>query len=211
MGRLEGLQDAIAETRKFVEDAEKNGPAERGMARFGSLEYDEIVDWIHAGEMAAKTLELLEEERSSIESRSAMRDRRRRRENLEPVLEFHDRDGLTSMKYYALHGDDWSTEEVGWIVAVIAPDAPDPQAITVAEAMGDIRTMVPPDDVAAETVVRDYTERMIEGLEAWAERSEAAGADSKPALDRAEALRRELAEAFGSDDAASMSSTGSAE
>jgi hypothetical protein len=53
---------------------------ERGMAVFGSSDYDWEIDLNHQAVMAKKTLEPMEEERRSILERKGWRERREREE-----------------------------------------------------------------------------------------------------------------------------------
>lgn len=83
LNRLSWLEPAIEETRAFCDAVEKDAELERGMAAFGSLDYDWEIDLNHQAVMARKTLALMEEERASILARARMRKERERREHEE--------------------------------------------------------------------------------------------------------------------------------
>ena len=80
LDRLAWLEQAIEETRQFCEAVERDAVMERGMAVFGSSDYDWEIDLNHRAVMARKTLELMEEERRSILERKAWRERLEREE-----------------------------------------------------------------------------------------------------------------------------------
>jgi hypothetical protein len=73
LDRLGWLQRAIAQTEAFCHEVERDSELERGMARFGSSDYDGEIDLDHQAVLARTTLALMEEERRSILARKVMR------------------------------------------------------------------------------------------------------------------------------------------
>ncbi len=96
------------------------------------------------------------------------------------------------MTYHALDDDSLTPAEIGWVLVVEGnPALTEPQALTAAEACGDLITMIDPEHARASIQV--FTGGMIEALERRA--TAATGPDEAALRARADELRAELAQA----------------
>lgn len=77
LNRLSWLDRAIGETRQFCESIEADAAMERGMASFGSADYDSEIDLNNQAKMSRETLALMEKERRSIIARDRARAKKR--------------------------------------------------------------------------------------------------------------------------------------
>lgn len=116
--------------------------------------------------------------------------------DITPAITLGGEDGA-QMRYYAFAGNDYSPGETGWVLVVEGgPHLLDPQAITIAEVMGDLEVTVPPDDLPAiREILRIKSEEMIEALE----RGEVAPTqrdDEPSAVERLDQLRADFRTVF---------------
>lgn len=95
--------------------------------------------------------------------------------------------------YTAVHGPEFSPEETGWVLVVEnSPQPLDPQTLSAAEVLGDLRSMEmtsPP----PEELVRFFTELMIESLARQVAELDANGRATGEGRARLKELRKELA------------------
>lgn len=98
--------------------------------------------------------------------------------------------------HFAFRGSAYSPGETGWVLVIDnAPEAIDPQALSAAEVLGDLRSMMPSDS-SVPVMVEHFTDEMISALERG-DAAPARHADEPDAAERLDQLREERRAAFG--------------